>query len=76
MHCFEAASLCVSVASEVFKGTYAVSRTCEKETGLPFESWAVPSLIWGMSFSNGMALGLGKAFDQRLWCVRGGMNVN
>jgi Protein of unknown function (DUF1566) len=34
------------------------------------------TLIWGVGFSNGAALGVSKAFDQRVWCVRGGMNAN
>lgn len=34
------------------------------------------TLIWGVGFSNGVALGISKAFDQRVWCVRGGMNAN
>jgi uncharacterized protein DUF1566 len=33
-----------------------------------------PALMWGVGFSNGAVLGLSKAFDQRAWCVRGGMN--
>jgi hypothetical protein len=35
-----------------------------------------PTLTWGVGFSNGAALGVSKAFDQRVWCVRGGMNAN
>ena len=35
-----------------------------------------PTLIWGVGFGNGAALGVSKAFDQRVWCVRGGMNAN
>lgn len=35
-----------------------------------------PTLMWGVGFSNGAALGVSKAFDQRVWCVRGGMNAN
>ena len=35
-----------------------------------------PTLIWGVGFSNGAALGVSKAFDQRVWCVRGGSNAN
>jgi hypothetical protein len=34
-----------------------------------------PALIWGVGFGNGVALGLSKAFDQRAWCVRGGMSA-
>jgi len=34
-----------------------------------------PSLMWGVGFNNGAALSLSKAFDQRIWCVRGGMNA-
>jgi len=34
------------------------------------------TLIWGVGFSNGAALGVSKAFDQRVWCVRRGMNAN
>ena len=34
------------------------------------------TLVWGVGFSNGVALGVSKAFDQRVWCVRGGMNAN
>lgn len=34
------------------------------------------TLVWGVGFSNGVALGISKAFDQRVWCVGGGMNVN
>src|SRR5215510_5308346 len=33
-----------------------------------------PTLIWGVGFNNGAVLGVSKAFDQRLWCVRGGVN--
>ena len=32
------------------------------------------TLTWGVGFNNGAVLGLSKAFDQRVWCVRGGMN--
>jgi hypothetical protein len=35
-----------------------------------------PTLTWGVGFSNGGVLGVNKAFDQRIWCVRGGMNAN
>lgn len=35
-----------------------------------------PSLTWGVGFGNGAVLGLSKAFDQRAWCVRGGMNAD
>ncbi len=35
-----------------------------------------PTLTWGVGFSNGAALGVSKSFDQRVWCVRGGMNAN
>ncbi len=34
-----------------------------------------PTLILGVGFNNGVALGLNKAFDQRIWCVRGGTNA-
>ncbi len=34
------------------------------------------TLMWGVGFSNGVALGISKSFDQRVWCVRGGMSVN
>jgi hypothetical protein len=34
-----------------------------------------PALMWGVGFNNGAALSLSKAFDQRAWCVRGGMNA-
>ena len=35
-----------------------------------------PSLMWGVGFGNGAVLGLSKAFDQRAWCVRGGMSAD
>jgi Protein of unknown function (DUF1566) len=35
-----------------------------------------PALMWGVGFGNGTVLGLSKAFDQRAWCVRGGMNAD
>jgi len=35
-----------------------------------------PTLMWGVGFNNGAVLGVSKAFDQRLWCVRGGMNAD
>jgi enamine deaminase RidA (YjgF/YER057c/UK114 family) len=35
-----------------------------------------PSLMWGVGFNNGAVLGLSKAFDQRAWCVRGGMSAD
>ena len=35
-----------------------------------------PTLMWGVGFGNGTVLGLSKAFDQRAWCVRGGMNAD
>jgi hypothetical protein len=35
-----------------------------------------PALMWGVGFGNGIVLGLSKAFDQRAWCVRGGMNAD
>ena len=35
-----------------------------------------PALMWGVGFGNGGVLGLSKAFDQRAWCVRGGMNAD
>ena len=34
-----------------------------------------PALMWGVGFNNGAALSLSKSFDQRAWCVRGGMNA-
>jgi Protein of unknown function (DUF1566) len=34
------------------------------------------TLVWGVGFNNGVALGVSKSFDQRVWCVRGGMNAN
>jgi len=39
---------------------------------VPAES---PTLILGVGFNNGVALGLNKGFDQRIWCVRGGTNA-
>ena len=35
-----------------------------------------PALMWGVGFGNGAVLGLSKAFDQRAWCVRGGMKAD
>ena len=35
-----------------------------------------PALIWGVGFGNGAVLGLSRAFDQRAWCVRGGMDAD
>lgn len=35
-----------------------------------------PALMWGVGFGNGGVLGLSKAFDQRAWCVRGGMKAD
>jgi uncharacterized protein DUF1566 len=35
-----------------------------------------PALMWGVGFGNGAVLSLSKAFDQRAWCVRGGMNAD
>ena len=35
-----------------------------------------PALIWGVGFNNGVVLGLSKNFDQRAWCVRGGMSTD
>lgn len=35
-----------------------------------------PALMWGVGFGNGAVLGLSKAFDQRAWCVRGGMSAD
>ena len=35
-----------------------------------------PSLMWGVGFGNGVALSVSKAFDQRVWCVRGGMHAD
>ena len=34
------------------------------------------TLTWGVGFNNGMALGLSKSFDQRIWCVRAGANAD
>lgn len=34
-----------------------------------------PALMWGVGLNNGTVLSLSKAFDQRAWCVRGGMNA-
>jgi hypothetical protein len=34
-----------------------------------------PTLTWGVGFGNGNVLGVSKAFDNRVWCVRGGMNT-
>src|SRR2546428_560957 len=34
------------------------------------------ALMWGVGFGNGAVLGLSKAFDQRAWCVRGGINAD
>jgi len=28
-----------------------------------------------VGFNNGVVLGVSKAFDQRAWCVRGGMSA-
>ena len=33
------------------------------------------TLMWGVGFNNGVVLGVSKAFDQRAWCVRGGMSA-
>ena len=35
-----------------------------------------PTLTWGVGFGNGNVLGVSKAFDNRVWCVRGGMNAD
>jgi len=35
-----------------------------------------PSLMWGVGFGNGVVLSVSKAFDQRIWCVRGGMHAD
>ena len=35
-----------------------------------------PALMWGVGFGNGAVLGLSKAFEQRAWCVRGGINAD
>ena len=35
-----------------------------------------PTLTWGVGFGNGNVLGVSKAFDNRVWCVRGGMNTD
>ena len=34
-----------------------------------------PTLTWGVGFGTGNVLGVSKAFDNRAWCVRGGMNT-
>ena len=34
-----------------------------------------PTLAWGVGFGNGNVSGLSKSFDNRVWCVRGGMNA-
>ena len=34
-----------------------------------------PTLTWGVGFGTGTVLGVSKAFDNRVWCVRGGMNT-
>jgi hypothetical protein len=34
-----------------------------------------PTLTWGVGFGNGNVLGVSKSFDNRVWCVRGGMNA-
>ena len=34
------------------------------------------TLMWGAGLNNGMALGLSKSFDQRIWCVRAGANAD
>ena len=34
-----------------------------------------PTLTWGVGFGTGNVLGVSKAFDNRVWCVRGGMNT-
>lgn len=31
------------------------------------------TLTWGVGLKDGMALGLSKSFDQRIWCVRAGV---
>jgi enamine deaminase RidA (YjgF/YER057c/UK114 family) len=33
------------------------------------------TLMWGVGFNNGVVLGVSKSFDQRAWCVRGGMSA-
>ena len=35
-----------------------------------------PAQMWGVGFLNGVALGLSKSFEQRIWCVRGGMSAD
>jgi hypothetical protein len=32
--------------------------------------------MWGVGFGNGVVLSVSKAFDQRVWCVRGGMHAD
>ena len=34
-----------------------------------------PTLTWGVGFGNGSVLGVSKSFDNRVWCVRGGMST-
>jgi hypothetical protein len=34
-----------------------------------------PTLMWGVDFNNGVVLSVSKSFDQRSWCVRGGMSA-
>lgn len=33
------------------------------------------TLMWGVGLNNGVVLGVSKSFDQRAWCVRGGMSA-
>ena len=35
-----------------------------------------PAQIWGVNFQNGGVAGISKSFEQRLWCVRGGMGAD
>lgn len=35
-----------------------------------------PAQMWGVSFQNGGAAGVSKSFEQRIWCVRGGMSAD
>ena len=35
-----------------------------------------PAQMWGVNFQNGGAAGVSKSFEQRVWCVRGGMSAD
>ena len=35
-----------------------------------------PTLMWGVGFNNGVAVGFSKSFEQRIWCVRGGTSAD